>query len=108
MISDLPPGLSKGSAASSSLLFAGTMKLQGRIVTRIEMRQYIQRSDERLGPYSLLTVEVETDAGTVEMKYDEGFKGIDALESAARFVTQYGGISALVTRALLELERNLE
>ncbi|WP_292640290.1 hypothetical protein [Nitrososphaera sp.] len=79
------------------------MKMEGVLITKMEMRQYVERRDERLGDYSLLTVVVETDRGAVEMKYDEGFRGPDALESAAKLLLQYAGLAALINRALIEL-----
>ena len=67
------------------------------------MRQYVERADDRLGDYSLLTVVVETDKGSIEMKYDEGFRGPDAFQSAVTMLTQYVGLSALINRALIAL-----
>lgn len=87
------------------LLENGSQKNQDFVIQRIEMRQYVERKDERLGDYSLLTAVVETDRGAVEMKYDEGFRGPDALESAVAMLTQYVGLASLINRALIELER---
>lgn len=81
------------------------MESQGHSIRKIELRQYVERSDEKLGVYSLLTILVETDKGSVEMKYDEGFRGEDALESAAAFLKEYTGIASVVNRALIELQR---
>ena len=39
---------------------------------------------------------LQTNKGMVEMKYDEGFKGNDAIESAASMLTQYIGFRALI------------
>ena len=69
----------------------------------MEMRLYIERKDESLGDYSLLTVVVETDKGSVEMKYDEGFRGPEPLESAAMMLLHYTGLAALINRAVIEL-----
>lgn len=79
------------------------MEAQGFLITKMEMRQYVERTDKRLGDYSLLTVVVETDGGAVEMKYDEGFRGPDALDSAVKLLLQYAGLAALINRALIEL-----
>ena len=86
------------------LLTDGSQKNQGFVIRKIEMRQYIERRDHKLGDYSLLTVTVETDRGTAELKYDEGFKGPDALESAVTMLTQYFGLASLINRALIELQ----
>jgi hypothetical protein len=87
------------------LLEKGSQKNQGFVIQKIEMRQYVERRDEKLGDYSLLTVVVETDRGAVEMKYDEGFRGPDALDSAVAMLTQYVGLASLINRALIELQR---
>ena len=78
---------------------------QGFIIEHIELRQYIENVDPFLGNYSLLTVLIKTDKGEVEMKYDEGFRDIDVIESAARMLTQYVGFASLINRALIELQR---
>ena len=80
------------------------MQNQGFVISRIELRRYVERVDEQLGDYSLLTVLVETDKGSVEMKYDEGFRGPDALESASTMLTRYVGLASLINRALIELQ----
>lgn len=96
-------GRTKGPPARVTQLLQHPMESQGFLIKKMEMRQYIERSDERLGDYSLLTVVVETDRGDVEMKYDEGFRGSAALESASKLLLQYAGLAALINRALIEL-----
>ena len=96
--------ISRPADKSHVLLSDGSQKNQGFVIRKIEMRQYIERRDDNLGDYSLLTVIVETDKGTAEMKYDEGFKGPDALESAVKMLTQYLGLGSLINRALIELQ----
>lgn len=96
-------GRTSGPPAKVAQLLRSPMESQGFLIKKMEMRQYIERSDERLGDYSLLTVVVETDKGAVEMKYDEGFRGSDALESASKLLLQYAGLAALINRALIEL-----
>ncbi|MGI0048924.1 MAG: hypothetical protein ACREAW_05235 [Nitrososphaera sp.] len=86
------------------MLMAGAQKNQGFVIQKVELRQYVERRDERLGDYSLLTVVVQTDRGTAEMKYDEGFRGPDALKSAATMLMQYVGLASLINRALIELQ----
>jgi hypothetical protein len=100
---DVAPDRIERGPDSSTVLFHGSMQNQGYVVTRIELRQYLERSDGKLGDYSLITALVETDRGSVEMKYDEGFRGSDALESAATLLKQYVGLASLINRALIEL-----
>lgn len=105
MKSDIEPGRIKGPAAKTRILLSAAQNVQGFVVCRVEMRQYVEgKDDDKLGDYSLLTVIVETDKGAVEMKYDEGFRGPDALESAVAMLTQYVGLSSLINRALIELQ----
>ena len=107
MKSDIDPGrTSKPPNRSKVLLEKGSQKNQGFVIQKIEMRQYVERQDEKLGDYSLLTVVVETDRGAVEMKYDEGFRGPDALDSAIAMLTQYVGLASLINRALIELQQH--
>jgi hypothetical protein len=102
MKTDIEAGRIKGPPAKIKTLLSG-MENQGFWIARVELRQYMERADERLGDYSLLTVFVETDRGSVEMKYDEGFRGPDAFESAVTMLTQFTGLAALINRALIEL-----
>lgn len=103
MKSDVEPGRIRGPAAKSQVLMAGSMQNQGFTIKKIEMRQHVERTDKDLGDYSLLTVIVETDRGSIEMKYDEGFRGPDAFESAVKMLTQYAGLASLINRALIAL-----
>jgi hypothetical protein len=86
------------------LLESGKSESQGFIVQHIELRQYIESGDPRLGEYSLITVLIKTDKGGVEMKYDEGYRGSAALKSAADFLSQYVGYASLICRTLIELQ----
>ena len=87
------------------LLANGKIEIQGFIVEHMEIRQYIAKNDPNLGNYSLLTVFIKTDKGMIETKYDEGFRGDDAIESAVTMLTQYIGFASLINRALIELQR---
>ena len=50
-------------------------------ISDIELRLYLEKIDQKLGAYSLITSFVRTNKGTIEMIYDEGFLGEDALLS---------------------------
>ena len=65
-----------------------------------------KKKDEILGPYSLITVLVETDKGIIEMTYDEGWRGTNALEEAAAFLTSHLGISGLILRSIIQLDQS--
>lgn len=105
MKTDIEPGRIVAPPAKRGVIFEGTMESQGHSIRKMELRQYVERTDERLGVYSLITILVETDRGSVEMKYDEGFRGDGALEAAATFLKEYAGIATVINRALIELER---
>lgn len=90
---------------SLTLLANSKTENQGYIIEHIELRQYIEDVDPFLGNYSLLTVLIKTDKGEVEMKYDEGFRGNNVIELAAKMLTQYAGFASLINRALIELQR---
>jgi hypothetical protein len=104
--SDIDPDRTNRPPDKSRVLLAkGAQKNQGFVIKQVEIRQYVERKDDRLGDYSLLTVVVETDKGTAEMRYDEGFRGPDALQSAVTMLTKYVGLASLINRALIELQR---
>jgi len=68
------------------------------------LRLYIEKYDKKLGKYSLITSFIETDKGSVEMIYDEGYRGNDALETSSKFLTENLGISSLILRSLIFLD----
>ena len=72
-------------------------------ISQIELRFYQEKIDEKLGPYSLITSFVKTNRGTIEMIYDEGFLGSDALSRAYKFLTTNLGLSALVLRSVISI-----
>jgi hypothetical protein len=89
-------------------LLTGKFVEQGFTINLIELRQFVERTDDALGPYSLITSLVDTDRGQVEMIYDEGFRGEDALERAATFVLNNLGLSGIITRSIISLNQELE
>ena len=72
-------------------------------ISKVELRLYSEQTDEKLGVFSLITSFVETDKGTVEMIYDEGFRGKDSLLRASEFLTSNLGISGLILRSVISL-----
>jgi len=85
------------------LLSSGNFTQDNFVISKVELRLYNERTDEKLGVYSLITSFVETDKGSVEMIYDEGFRGGDSLLRAAEFLTSNLGISGLVLRSIISL-----
>ena len=89
------------------LFSSGDFEEQGFMVKHVELRLYVEKSDEELGPFSLITSFVETDKGTVEMIYDEGYRGDDALNRSVQFLVSNLGLSALILRSIIALKSNL-
>lgn len=89
------------------LFTSGDFEQEGFSVTKVELRHYVERIDENLGPYSLITSYVETDKGSVEMIYDEGYRGDDSLNRTVKFLISNLGISGLILRSLITLKNNL-
>lgn len=90
------------------IISSGDFTEQGFVIQKIQLRQYIEKTDEKLGPYSLITSEITTDKGSIEMLYDEGFRGEDALDRASKFLTENLGISGLILRSIIALKDHIE
>lgn len=88
------------------LLSDGKFVEQGYVVQKVQLNLYIQQKNPKLGPFSLLTAYVETDNGSIEMTYDEGYRGENALEEAAAFLTSHLGISGLILRSVMQLKNS--
>ncbi len=89
------------------LLSSGDFIQDGFRISKVELRLYNERSDEKLGDYSLITSFVETDKGSIEMIYDEGFRGKEPLFRASKFLTSNLGISALILRSIISLREKI-
>lgn len=89
------------------LLNSGDFEDQGFFIKHVELRLYVERTDEKLGPFSLITSLVETDKGTVEMIYDEGYRGDDSLNRAVKFLISNLGLSSLILRSIISLKANI-
>ena len=90
-----------------TLMSGGKFPERGHIVQNVHLNLYVQKKDEKLGPYSLMTALVETDKGVIEMTYDEGYRGEHALEEAAAFLTSHLGISGLILRSIIQLDQSM-
>ena len=91
------------------ILFESTaFKQDGFSISRVELRHYIEKNDSELGDYSLITSFVETDRGSIEMIYDEGYRGNDPLSRTVAFLVTNLGISGLILRSIISLKTFLE
>ena len=103
-----PQRINKAPDKTIVLLSDGNFIEQGFTIRKIQLCLYLQKYDEKLGPYSLMTVLVETDKGEIEMTYDEGYRGQSALEEAAGFLTSNLGLSGLILRSIIQLKTESE
>lgn len=89
------------------VLFSSDFEEQGFMISKVELRLYVEGSDEKLGTFSLITSFVQTDKGSVEMIYDEGYRGEDSLNRAVKFLTSNLGLSALILRSIIILKERI-
>ena len=77
-------------------------------IQTVELRSYKQHTDEKLGIFTIITAYVKTDKGSIEILYDEGHRGDDALNESANMLIQNLGLSGLILRSLISLKNQLE
>ncbi len=93
-----------GSPDSVEILFSsGNFIQDGFKISKVELRLYSEQTDEKLGVFSLITSFVETDRGSIEMIYDEGFRGEKSLLRASEFLISNLGLSGLILRSIIAL-----
>ena len=85
----------------------GKIQQDGVEINKIELLQYKTEQDQDLGDYSIITALVDTDQGQIEILYDEGYRGPDALKESANMLIQNLGLSGLKLRSLISLKTNL-
>jgi hypothetical protein len=103
-----PERIRKTPDKTVTILSSGNFVEQGFVVKTIYLNLYIQKKDEKLGTYSLITSLIETDKGEIEVAYDEGYRGENALEETASFLTSYLGISNLILRSVMQLKNTIQ
>ena len=89
------------------LFSSGDFEEQGFLVKHVELRLYVEKNDDKLGPFSLITSFVQTNKGSVEMIYDEGYRGEDSLNRTVKFLVSNMGLSALILRSTISLKDNI-
>ena len=102
-----PDRINKNPDDVKFLLENGNFILDEFKISDIELRLYVEKTDEKLGAYSLITSYVKTNKGTIEMIYDEGFLGDDALSRAHTFLTTNLGLSGLVLRSIISIRQKI-
>ena len=102
-----PNRVSKNPDDVKVLVSSGNFIQDEFTVSTVELRLYNEQTDEKLGVYSLITSFVQTDKGSIEMIYDEGFRGDAPLERATEFLTSNLGISGLILRSIISLREKM-
>jgi hypothetical protein len=92
------------SPKNSKIILSNIMYDSLHFIKKLELLMYITNNHKILGDYSILVSIIETDKGTVIMKYDEGYRGKDVFDNSIKMLTQYSGLSSLINRALIELD----
>ena len=92
------------SPKNSKIILSNIMYDSIHFIKKLELLMYITNNHKILGDYSILVCIIETDKGTVIMKYDEGYRGKDVFDNSIKMLTQYSGLSSLINRALIELD----
>lgn len=90
------------------LFSSGNFMQDDFVISRVELRLYNERTDGHLGQYSLITSFVDTNRGSVEMIYDEGFRGESPLLRASEFLKSNLGISGLILRSIISLREDID
>ncbi len=103
-----PKRVQKSPDKSIDIFSQGEYMHEGFKITKIELKLYEEKNDSKLGPYSLITSVVTTDKGSIEMIYDEGYRGTHALERSAKFLSSNLGPSGLILRSIIGLKQELE
>ena len=92
------------SPKNSKIILSNIIYDSIHFIKKLELLMYITNNHKILGDYSILISIIETDKGTVIMKYDEGYRGKDVFDNSIKMLTQYSGLSSLINRALIELD----
>ena len=102
-IIDVPDRSRVGRPPDGSMtILEGSYQIHGATITLVELRRYVERRDDR-GAYSLITARIRAGSHLIEMVYDEGYWGEDALERAAEFLRSQMGVAGLVLRAVVAI-----
>ncbi len=102
-----PNRVQKKPDRSIRLISNGNISENGFKLKTLEIRYYLERTDEKLGPYCLITSYLETEKDSMEMTYDEGYRGIEPLESTVKFLVELLGLSGLILRLTIALKDEL-
>ena len=92
-----------------NMIFSNGKIIQDGVeIKQIELLEYKIKTDKKLGQYSIITALVDTDHGQIEILYDEGYRGNNALNESATMLIQNLGLSGLILRSLISLKNSLK
>jgi len=92
---------------SMTIIQNGNSIQDGFQIKTLEMRLYNQRKDQSLGTFTIITVYVQTDKGSIEILYDEGYRGETALDDSVKLLTENLGLSSLIMRCIISLKNKI-
>jgi hypothetical protein len=99
----------EGMPDNQTVIFSdGIITQDGIEIKQIKLLQYKLKSDPNLGEYSIITALVDTDQGQIEILYDEGYRGNNALNESTNMLVQNLGLSGLILRSLISLKNKSE
>lgn len=88
------------------LLSSAKYQELGHTVLHIELRLYYTKTKD--GPYSIVTIFVETDKGTIEKILSEGYLGTHAIEEEMAYITSHLVISELILNSVKRLDDEIK
>ena len=71
------------------------------------MSTKVSHTIEKLGIFTIITAYVKTDKGSIEILYDEGYRGLNALSDSVKFLTENLGLSGLILRCTISLKNKI-
>jgi len=88
------------------LLSSAKYQELGHTVLHVELRLYYTKTKD--GPYSIITIFVETNQGTIEQILNEGYLGPHAIEEEMAFITSHLVISELILNSIKRLDDEIK
>ena len=83
---------------------AASLSVDNTSIERVELRLYREKLNKEKGFYSLITVYLKSNRGEIELKFDEGFKGIDPLPEISAILVRHVGLESLINRLIIGLD----
>ena len=78
----------------------------GYTVHHVELRLYYKKTKD--GPYSIITIFIETNKGTIERILNEGYLGPHAIEEEMAYITSHLVISEMILDSIRRLDDELK